>query len=30
MGDFSPAWLDRREPADRLAHSPRVLHAMSA
>ncbi len=30
MGDFSPAWLDRREPADRLAHSPRVLNAMGS
>lgn len=28
MNDFSPAWLDRREPADRLAHSPRLLNEM--
>ena len=30
MSEFSPAWLDRREPADRLAHSLRVLDAMAA
>ncbi|MEO0392103.1 MAG: class I SAM-dependent methyltransferase [Pseudomonadota bacterium] len=29
MVSFSPEWLDRREPADRLAHSPRVLGAVA-